>query len=152
MTELPLREIHLPDPISWWPLAFGWWLALGMIAFFIFAFVIFLRKLSKPTLKKYSIKALKEIEDAFQLTGNASECLSALSIFLRRVAISQRSSKGCAGLTGKKWLQWLDRSLDQPEFSEGIGQILLTGPYRHQVENEEVSKLLELCHQWVRRQ
>jgi hypothetical protein len=152
MNELPLRAIHLPDPISWWPLAFGWWLALGLLIFFIFAFVIVLRQLSKATLKKQSVKALKEIEEAFQLTGNASECLSAVSVFLRRVAISQKSSKGCAGLIGKEWLHWLDNSLDKPEFSEGIGQILLIGPYCHQVEREDVSKLLELCHQWVRRQ
>ena len=26
MNELPLRDIHLPDAVSWWPPAIGWWL------------------------------------------------------------------------------------------------------------------------------
>ena len=25
---LPLRDIQLPDAVSWWPLAMGWWLLL----------------------------------------------------------------------------------------------------------------------------
>ena len=28
-TALPLRDLHLPDAIGWWPLAPGWW---GVIA------------------------------------------------------------------------------------------------------------------------
>ena len=25
-----LRDIHLPDPVSWWPPAPGWWIAVGI--------------------------------------------------------------------------------------------------------------------------
>ncbi len=24
-SELPLRDLHLPDAVGWWPLAPGWW-------------------------------------------------------------------------------------------------------------------------------
>ena len=27
--QIPLRDLHLPDAISWWPLAPGWWLAIA---------------------------------------------------------------------------------------------------------------------------
>ena len=28
--QIPLRDLHLPDAISWWPLAPGWWIVLGL--------------------------------------------------------------------------------------------------------------------------
>ena len=28
---LPLRDLHLPEPIGWWPLAPGWWVILWII-------------------------------------------------------------------------------------------------------------------------
>ena len=35
METLPLRDIHLPDPIGWWPLAPGWWGVLGLVLLII---------------------------------------------------------------------------------------------------------------------
>ena len=26
-----LRDLHMPDPISWWPPAFGWWMVMGLL-------------------------------------------------------------------------------------------------------------------------
>jgi len=35
VSQLPLRDIHLPGPVGWWPPAIGWWLvaALVLVAF-----------------------------------------------------------------------------------------------------------------------
>ena len=29
--DIPLRDIHMPNLISWWPLASGWWVLLGVV-------------------------------------------------------------------------------------------------------------------------
>ena len=29
---LPLRDLHLPDAIGWWPLAPGWWVVIALVA------------------------------------------------------------------------------------------------------------------------
>ena len=28
--QIPLRALHLPDAIGWWPLAPGWWVVIGL--------------------------------------------------------------------------------------------------------------------------
>lgn len=148
--DLPLREIHLPDAISWWPLALGWWMMLGILLLFLIALLV-IRHFQKPTLKKHAAKELSAIEHMFQSGQDATRCLSALSMFLRRVVLSQNHPAETAGLTGTAWLKLLDRSLDEPEFSQGAGQILLTGPYQSNVEKGAVIQLIQLCHKWVER-
>ena len=29
---LPLRDLHLPDAIGWWPPAPGWWVVIALLA------------------------------------------------------------------------------------------------------------------------
>lgn len=148
MQELPLREIHLPYPISWWPLAFGWWLLLGLgivlLVFLFFAIWSFF----KPTLKKEASKALETIEQVYHENGNSVECLIELSSFLRRAMLSR--GEKVAGVTGRAWLEVLDQPLGSAEFSQGIGNILLSGPYRHSVDADELLELLDLCRKWVK--
>ena len=117
MTELPLRDIHLPDPISWWPLAFGWWLAFGVVFLLILLAVVIIKRRLKPTLKKQAATALDIIEKEFYETEDGAQCLSELSVLLRRAILSQHPLKS-AGLTGKAWLELLDQPLKEPEFSK----------------------------------
>lgn len=149
--DLPLRDIHLPDPISWWPLAIGWWIVLALVIILgLITFFVVKRKL-QPTLKKEAVAKLASIEEAFIQHKNPSICLTELSALMRSVIISQDHSKNVAGLTGKAWLEFLDKSLEQPEFSQGVGKLLLDGPYRPVNDSNEVSQLIQLCHKWVQR-
>ena len=147
--ELPLREIHLPDPVSVWTLAIGWWIVFGLILTLIFISFTVVRKLLKPTLKKQAKKLLGEIEKSFLETGDATHCIAAISVFLRRIVLSQKHSEILAGLTGVAWLKLLDQQLKEPEFSQGIGQILLTGPYSLKADQSEVLGVIQLCKKWV---
>ena len=55
-TQLPLKDIHLPDAISWWPPAIGWWL----VAIFIPLLSFFLYWLYKRLTRKTAIKTAKK--------------------------------------------------------------------------------------------
>lgn len=150
LMELPLRAIHLPEPISWWPPAFGWWLALGAVILLILAGVVILKRYLKPALRKDASKMLDQIEKTFHENEDASECLSELSKLLRRAVLSQNKSLKIAGVTGDAWLELLDQPLGQKEFSQGAGRILLNGPYLRQVDKGEVAILIQLCRKWVK--
>ena len=30
--QIPLRDLHLPEAIGWWPLAPGWWVVVALVA------------------------------------------------------------------------------------------------------------------------
>lgn len=92
------------------------------------------------------------IEASYLLHGDAAACLAALSALLRQVSLrmSEEENTGLAGLTGEAWLQWLDRCLDKPDFSQGSGRLLLVGPYQKSVDKELLPELFLLCHKWVK--
>jgi hypothetical protein len=146
--ELPLRDIHLPGPISWWPPAFGWWIIFGIAAICICLLALYISQHFKPTLKKEATKVLDYIEKSFHNNGNTVQCLSALSALLRRISL-QIFSSDYAGVTGEAWLHFLDKRLKEPEFSQGAGRILLYGPYQPEGDPEMTLALIHLCRKWV---
>lgn len=139
-----LKDIHLPEPISWWPPAAGWWL-LAFAALLLLVFAV--RYLRRPTLKKMALSILDRIEKEYKETNDCAKCLKELSVLLRRVAITKEAR--CAGLTGAAWLEHLDRGMKEPEFSQGAGELLLSGPYQGHVESDQVPKLMQLCRKWM---
>lgn len=145
--ELPLRDIHLPAPVGWWPPAPGWWVALALLAALIGLAVILVRRWRRQTLAKLGVAELKAIEEADLPT---SEKLRRLSILLRRVGLSAYPRTDVAGLTGEAWLKWLDQALGRPDFSEGPGRLLLTGPYQRLAE-AQLTGLFKVCRDWLQK-
>ena len=148
--ELPLRDIHLPNPISWWPLTSECWLLIAIIILLV-SFLSWW--MMRPSLKKEALEALAAIEHAFQESENGAQCVADLSILLRRVVMSERRQlhKKNVCLTGEAWLNLLDKKLKTPEFSQGVGKILISGPYQPYVHPDDVKELLALSKTWVRK-
>lgn len=152
---LELRDIHLPDTISWWPIAPGWWIVLAsLLAFFIIVFVIKKIYVSKQ-LKRDINAELSLIKQQFQTTQNKSQLAKSLSALLRRTGISYYPKANIAGLTGNDWLIYLDKTntdkSKNTKFQSDIGQILLSAPY---LPNDTKLKfdeaaLIELCESWL---
>lgn len=152
---LNLRDIHLPDPVSWWPIASGWWLLI--ITAFIIAAIIFLsRKIYRSKQLKRDIHAeLDVIKQQFQKTENRSQLAKSLSTLLRRASISFYPAKNIAGLTGESWLAYLDRTNANPikdkKFQSETGQALLTAPYlpENATLDFDTQGLIDLCESWL---
>jgi hypothetical protein len=151
MEELPLRDIHLPPTISWWPLAFGWWLVIALALLVLICLFFVVRKWMKMTLRKEAFKALAAIEQTYNVDGDPARSISELSRLMRRIIISQDDSEKLAGITGIAWLELLDKKMETLEFSQGKGQLLLNGPYQKTVDKEQVSDLIKLCKKWAQR-
>jgi len=151
-TELPLRDIHLPEPVSWWPPAPGWWGLLALLLLLAAAAWFWIRwrrhrRLAATTLAE---RELDTIEADFQAGLDAAETVRRLSVLMRRLSISLFPRSEAAGLTGEAWLAFLDGPLQRPAFSSGPGRVLIEGPYRPAVASDEIQPLLVLCREWIR--
>jgi hypothetical protein len=150
-TLLDLKDIHEPEAIGWWPPAIGWWLLAITIPLLIVFLVWLYKKLTRKTALKTAKKMLAQIK---QDTGQDNlRKLCGLSMLIRRVVISVSPRDKAAGLTGRQWLAFLDRSVTGMPFSEGIGRLLVDGPYRNTQPTElEISQLITLCEDWLKAQ
>lgn len=145
--NLPLREIHLPDPVSWWPPAIGWWLLLFGLPTLVALLVWLWRRWRKMTVRKL---ALREFESLAQTPMDAGEKVQRLAILLRQICLSAYPRAEVAGLVGADWLAFLDRQLGDRRFSEGEGRLLLEAPYRRQCD-ADLEALFALCRLWLKR-
>ncbi|ATI03366.1 MULTISPECIES: DUF4381 domain-containing protein [Cycloclasticus] len=148
---LPLKDIHLPAEVSWWPPALGWWLVLLVVVVVLVCAWWLYKKLTRRTAIKAASALLVDIKQS--KNNDELNTLKQLSMCLRRVSISVNPRNKTAGLTGKDWLEYLDQSVDGTPFSTGIGRYLSETPYRQTApEDIEIDDLIELCECWLKRQ
>ncbi len=150
-TQLPLKDIHLPETISWWPPAIGWWLMAVLLPLLIYLIYQLVKRITRKTAINTAKKLLLQIKQNKQLDNKQK--LNELSILVRRVAISTSVREECAGLTGQAWLEYLDRSVKGMPFTQGIGRLLGDAPYRQNMPTEqEIGELTALCETWLKTQ
>jgi uncharacterized protein DUF4381 len=148
---LPLRDIHLPEVIGNWPPAIGWWLLLMLIPLSLYFCWWLYKKLTRHT----AVKSAKKLLAAIKLDQQADDLqkLQHLSQLLRRVAISISPRQQSAGLTGAAWLEFLDSSVEDSPFSQGIGRCLADAHYRQSLPNDvDIDALITLIEMWLKEQ
>ncbi len=149
-----LHDIEGLDPISWWPLAIGWWILI-MIAIFLVCAIAYLtayRLAFKRSWKNDTFQKLLQLEK--NLTdATARETIITLSEYLRRIVLQRFSREECAGLMGEAWLKWLTAH-DPKNFDwEKKGTVLIEVPYAPgnlALSTCQIKNLIQAVRQWVR--
>ncbi len=137
--DIPLRDLHLPADIGWWPLAPGWWVGIAFVAVLLaFAAWRAFSSWRRNAARRLALKRFAAIRDAFEQGEDAVTLGIALSELLRRSALAYAPRADAAGLTGDAWLAWLDRGLPERPFSAGPGRLLESLPYMNpaRVDND----------------
>lgn len=128
---IPLRDLHLPDAISWWPVAPGWW---GVLAIVVAVLTYITWRLYKRwrfnAPRRFAIRELARIEAEYVQHRNPVMLGKQLSELLRRGMLAYAPRDEVAGLTGEAWLAWLDEDMPLPYFHTEGGKSLLKLPYR----------------------
>ena len=126
-----LRDIHGLDPISWWPLAPGWWISALLILLTFVALFLLIRHfiLYPPGSWRWEARvALRELWRQRNLQPQ-KESAAQLSELLRRIAIARFGREKTASISGDEWLAWLQQSDPNGFDWSGRGGILLNLPY-----------------------
>ena len=157
ISGIPIRDIHLPQPVSWWPPAPGWWVLLALLLIAV-AIVVWLKTRRREfRLRFIAMTELDDLYQAYQQHLNAGRFASDLSVLLRRISISYFPQENIAGLTGSAWLRFLDSRLSANGnksgqwFSDGVGIVLIKAPYQNKLNNNEVDveALYKLSEEWI---
>jgi hypothetical protein len=106
-----LHDIVVPPPVSWWPLAWGWYL-LGALLLAALAWGL-VRWRRWRLANRYRDLALAELDDLSDAIGDPASrtgALAALPMLLKRVALAAWPREQVAQLSGAAWWRFLDGS------------------------------------------
>ena len=146
-----LRDIHLPMPVAWWPLAPGWYVVLALLLILLLGCgYAYFRKYKRRCWQRSIFAELARIQSHYQQTVDGRKSIAALSVFLRRAALLKYPRQQIAGLHGQAWLEFLNETTATTVFTVGPGKLLLTAPYQAQVE-ENLTELLQIVAQWLKK-
>ena len=143
-----LRDIQLPDAVPWWPPGPAWWL-LGLVLLCLLLLLLY-RWHRRRALRRAALQELAWIREHAEAGGSPQRIAMDLSMLLRRVALVRMPEHQPAGLTGERWLTFLDgySGADSP-FCDGVGSILVSAPYAPDTDFDQ-RPLLLLVEQWIR--
>jgi len=143
-----LRDIHLPEPVSWWPPAPGWWLLVAVVLAVGAGFLLARKHVRQGRYRRTALAGLQAAYKALGSTDDRRLFLEETSALLRRVAIQAYGRQEVAALTGMKWLAFLDRTGGTDQFSSGPGAVLADGHYRPRAEVDS-DQVFTLAQKWI---
>lgn len=111
------KDLQMPDAVSWWPLAWGWWVIIA-IALIILAALIYalIKHQQQKRAKKQAIKLINQLPD--------TTTSIALNQLLKQVMLSYYPRQQVAQLSGNAWLAFLVAQLPDAKKTQFKKQFL----------------------------
>lgn len=142
-----LKDIQLPAPVAPALIAPGW-IALGVVVLWVSMMILwgYLQYRKKP--KVVALKMIKMLEKKYYQNPQSDTIIPELSEILRRVALCYYPREQVAGLTGRAWLEFLDKTCQTSNFVQ-VGEILTSGPYEKS-PSYDCQALFQSVYEWVK--
>lgn len=149
-SALPLRDLHLPPPVGWWPPAPGWWLVAGLLlALTLLGAWAWWRTAPRRRLRHEALAELDRLLAAHRAAPDGQRLLQGVSALLRRVAIARWGRARVARLSGDRWLAFLDQRAGAPLLASGEARLLAEAPYRPDPPGFDAEALVAACRRWI---
>jgi hypothetical protein len=151
LTEL--KDIQLPEPIGWWPIAWGWWFLLGVLIVLTLVIGIWWRRNRYRFLAK---KILNQYYKDYQQTTSALHYVQQLAQLLRQTAMMAYGTETIASLQGHSWLVFLNSKTKKPIFDTDTAPYLIQAPFCDEsyfaahFASMDIDQLHHLALRWIR--
>jgi hypothetical protein len=144
-----LRDVHLPEAVSAWPPAYGWWLLATAIVILLSIIVRYVwAAYQRRAFLRESIIILQAMPLKKGLTP--SQKLHHCNDVLKRCAIELYPLDNVATLSGEQWLHFLNTHSRKPLF-ENIDDWLSLW-YKQDVSITLCDDFIQRSEQWLRQQ
>jgi Domain of unknown function (DUF4381) len=143
-----LIDIPLPASISLWPETWTSRMTVAVAVVVVVVSVAWL--LHRRWRRRYRREALAELDRIARAPIESAQLARKLAVLVRRTALAAFPRQQVAQLTGRAWLDFLDRSYGGTEFSQGVGQSLEVAAYQPSGWQHDWLPLIELIRRWIK--
>lgn len=150
-----LRDIHLPDPVSWWPPAPGWWiLAIIVLTTLFFLSRWLIKRRANNCYRREAIQQLNGIATATNnLESSNLEKCQALLTLLRRTAKTAYPQLSLESELTAPMLSHLNHCYKQTVFDDNLqknlGQLLYQA--NPNISDDLLQQLQQGTEQWIKK-
>ena len=146
-----LNDIYLPDRVdSWFPLAYGWWVLIGLIVFVLF--VIYVVYLVRKKINKYKQGIIDDFKYAVQQSINdcPEQTLQTISMYLKRICMHKSPKDDVKMLYGQSWVDFLD-SKTKTKYVTSSSMSMLSNSYAAcDLGKEQLQDIMNTSERWIR--
>lgn len=141
---LPLADIHMPEQVSFWPLAYGWWIVITLVVIILILTVRAILKRREQRLQRnFALAELKAIN------LNHHNAAQQINQILKRAAMVYHSREKIASLTGPSWKAFLLDSMGKKP-AKFDDQWLDFG-YAPNVDQQQIYQYHEFAQLWLQK-
>lgn len=133
-----LHDIVLPPPVSWWPLAPGWYVIFVLLGLAVaWGAWRYWKQWRADQYRREALRQLTQLQNA-----------PSIAELLRRTALAVMPRSEIAAKTGAAWPDWLDEQNSETMPAE-VRQMLISGIYSHTYTDKEVNLLRNYTARWI---
>ncbi|MFC6477872.1 DUF4381 domain-containing protein [Pseudomonas asuensis] len=157
-----LAPLIRPEPIPFWPLAPGWWIALACLLVLPVAVTLLWRRrhqavMDQPVSEEEQLEgprraALIELAQMPRPYGeSAGPWLQNLNALLKRLCLARYPDSHCQTLSGRAWLAFLDTRCTAAGLTRWM--VLVEGAYRPdcRLDDKTIDGLYAAVGTWIRK-
>ncbi|MDA8622030.1 DUF4381 domain-containing protein [Psychrosphaera sp.] len=138
-----LKDIQTPEPITWWPLAWGWWLVIILVLVAIYiAILLVMKRIENNKAKKQALKMLVQIHNE----PHPHKTVIAINDILKRVMLAYISRENIASMNSKQWIDSLNSLSETDKIPSRFSQLA----YQPNCSAKDADEYLDAAQHWVK--